>query len=73
MGDNRDNSQDSRYWGFLPRDYIKGRALMVYWSYEADRDEYQQNGLGDQVGGLLSTIGNFFTKTRWSRILHQIH
>ena len=35
MGDNRDNSQDSRYWGFLPRDYIKGKALMVYWSYEA--------------------------------------
>ena len=35
MGDNRDNSQDSRYWGFLPRDYVKGKALMVYWSYEA--------------------------------------
>ena len=73
MGDNRDNSQDGRYWGFLPRDYIKGRALMVYWSYEAERDEYQQDGLGDQVGGLLSTIGSFFTKTRWSRIFHQIH
>jgi signal peptidase I len=73
MGDNRDNSQDSRYWGFLPRDYIKGRALKVYWSYEAERDEYQRDGLGDQVGGLLSTVGNFFTKTRWSRIFHQIH
>jgi signal peptidase I len=35
MGDNRDNSQDSRYWGFLPRDYVKGRALVIYWSYEA--------------------------------------
>jgi signal peptidase I len=34
MGDNRDNSQDSRYWGFLPRDYIKGQAMMIYWSYE---------------------------------------
>jgi signal peptidase I len=34
MGDNRDNSQDSRYWGFLPRDYVKGKALMIYWSYE---------------------------------------
>ena len=73
MGDNRDNSQDSRYWGFLPRDYIKGRALMVYWSYEAEREEYEQNGLGDQVGGLLSTVRSFFTKTRWSRLLHQIH
>ena len=36
MGDNRDNSQDSRYWGFLPRDYIKGRALVIYWSWDAD-------------------------------------
>ena len=36
MGDNRDNSQDSRYWGFLPRDYVKGRALVIYWSYDGD-------------------------------------
>jgi signal peptidase I len=36
MGDNRDNSQDSRYWGFLPREYIKGKALLVYWSFETD-------------------------------------
>jgi signal peptidase I len=36
MGDNRDNSQDSRYWGFLPRGYVKGRALVIYWSYEAE-------------------------------------
>jgi signal peptidase I len=35
MGDNRDNSQDSRYWGFLPRDYIKGRALVIYWSWDS--------------------------------------
>ena len=38
MGDNRDNSQDSRYWGFLPRDYIKGRALVIYWSWDAGRN-----------------------------------
>ena len=73
MGDNRDNSQDSRYWGFLPREYVKGKALMVYWSYEADREDYQRTGLGDQVGGLLSTVTHFFTKTRWGRLLHQIH
>ena len=36
MGDNRDNSQDSRYWGFLPRGHIKGKALMIYWSYEGN-------------------------------------
>jgi signal peptidase I len=73
MGDNRDNSQDSRYWGFLPRNYVKGKALMVYWSYEADREDYQESGLGDQVSGVVSTVTHFFTKTRWSRLLHQIH
>jgi signal peptidase I len=36
MGDNRDNSQDSRYWGYLPRDYVKGKALMIYWSYAGE-------------------------------------
>ncbi|MSO56602.1 MAG: signal peptidase I [Acidobacteria bacterium] len=36
MGDNRDNSQDSRYWGFLPRSYVKGKALVIYWSYDAE-------------------------------------
>jgi len=36
MGDNRDNSQDSRYWGFLPRDYVKGKALVIYWSYDSE-------------------------------------
>jgi len=57
MGDNRDNSQDSRYWGFLPRDNIKGEALLIYWSYDPD------------ATGLFSVL----TSTRWSRLLHQIH
>jgi signal peptidase I len=34
MGDNRDNSQDSRYWGFLPESYVKGKALFIYFSFE---------------------------------------
>jgi signal peptidase I len=37
MGDNRDNSQDSRYWGFLPKEHIKGKALMIYWSFDSSR------------------------------------
>jgi signal peptidase I len=36
MGDNRDNSEDSRYWGFMPRENVKGRALVIYWSYDPD-------------------------------------
>jgi signal peptidase I len=73
MGDNRDNSQDSRYWGFLPAHYVKGKALMVYWSYEAGRDDYQENGLGASLRGLVSTATHFFTRTRWNRLFHQIH
>jgi signal peptidase I len=59
MGDNRDNSQDSRYWGFLPGHYVKGRALMIYWSFD---DAPSASGVAKLVGG-----------TRWSRLLHQIH
>src|SRR6187401_1400900 len=73
MGDNRDNSQDSRYWGFLPRSYLKGRAMMIYWSYESDRDDFVDDGLGATIGRLFSVVTHFFTKTRWERLLHQIH
>jgi signal peptidase I len=74
MGDNRDNSQDSRYWGFLPRDYVKGRALFIYWSYEAEREDYQEGG-GPiaAIRGMGSVVAHFFTRTRWTRMFHQIH
>ena len=45
MGDNRDNSKDSRFWGFLPDDQVKGRALLIYWSLNADREDYQRSRL----------------------------
>ena len=64
MGDNRDNSQDSRYWGFLPAHYVKGRALMIYWSFESQ---------GGAEAGALAPITGLFTGTRWTRLLHQIH
>jgi signal peptidase I len=73
MGDNRDNSQDSRYWGFLPRENIKGKALVIYWSYEADRDDYQDESAGATVKGFVSVFAHFFTRTRWDRMFHQIH
>jgi signal peptidase I len=73
MGDNRDNSQDSRYWGFLPRDYVKGKALVIYWSYEAEREDYADDGAGATLKGLVSVFAHFFTRTRWDRMFHQIH
>jgi signal peptidase I len=73
MGDNRDNSQDSRYWGFLPRAHVKGKALMIYWSYESGRDDYVEDGLGATIRRLFSVVTHFFTRTRWERLFHQIH
>ncbi len=72
MGDNRDNSQDSRYWGFLPRGYIKGKAALIYWSYESGREDYIDEGWGATIKRLASVVAHFFTKTRWERLFHQI-
>ena len=72
MGDNRDNSQDSRYWGFLPRQNIKGKALIIYWSYQAEREDYQEDGAGATIKGFVSVFAHFFTRTRWDRMLHMI-
>lgn len=72
MGDNRDNSQDSRYWGFLPRDYIKGKALVIYWSYESGREDYLDEGYTASIKRLGSVVVHFFTRTRWERLFHQI-
>lgn len=68
MGDNRDNSRDSRFWGFLPEDQVKGRALMVYWSYEASREEYHRTGLVEWLRDTAAAFG----KTRWNRFFHLI-
>jgi len=73
MGDNRDNSQDSRYWGFLPRENVKGKALLIYWSYEGDREDYQDESASATIKSLFSVFTHFFTRTRWDRMLHQIH
>jgi signal peptidase I len=69
MGDNRDNSQDSRFWGYVPRDHIIGKALAIYWSFETPRDEYLQTSLPDRFKQFGDVILNFFTKTRWKRTL----
>jgi signal peptidase I len=67
MGDNRENSRDSRYWGTVPRSHVKGKAMLVYWSYEAGQDSYAAAGLSESVSQLGNVMLHFFTRTRWGR------
>ena len=69
MGDNRGDSQDSRYWGALPASYIKGRAFVLYWSYESESEFYADVGIGATLRRLGSAVTHLFTRTRWDRIL----
>ena len=66
MGDNRDRSSDSRYWGTVPRTMIKGRAFMVYWSFRGQPPPPDAPP-SDRVKELFGVVLHFFTRTRWDR------
>jgi signal peptidase I len=65
MGDNRDNSSDSRYWGFVPRENIVGKPLVIFWSYDAPTEDWT----GYSADHFIDVATNFFSKTRWDRTL----
>jgi signal peptidase I len=65
MGDNRDSSFDSRYWGFVPRDNIIGKPLIIYWSYDAPTERLASSTIS--LDHAIDLLQNFFTKTRWRR------
>ncbi len=69
MGDNRDNSLDSRYWGLVPRENIMGKPLIVFWSYDAPTEDLKDYNLHHMV----DLAQHFFTKTRWNRTLKLVH
>lgn len=71
LGDNRDHSLDSRYWGFVPRENIIGKPLIIYWSYDAPTEQLQSSSISP--AHLKDLMFNFFSKTRWSRTFHLIH
>jgi signal peptidase I len=72
MGDNRDNSHDSRFWGALPGHLVKGRALIVYWSYEAPTEAYLATGFVDRIKNTASVVIHFFGRTRRDRFFHLV-
>jgi signal peptidase I len=69
MGDNRDDSADSRTWGFVPLANIKGRPWIIYFSYEAERDAYQKTSVRER----LKKIVSFLPKARWGRLFKIIN
>ena len=71
LGDNRDNSSDGRYWGFLPMDHLRGRPFIVWWSYREggndDTNAHYASGPADIVKNFFEGARHFFTWTRWGR------
>ena len=70
MGDNRENSNDSRFIGLIPRENIIGTPVVIYWSFDAPTEDLSNPNIG--VDHLIDVVAHFFTKTRWGRTLHFI-
>jgi signal peptidase I len=71
MGDNRDDSLDSRYWGLVPRQNIEGTPLIIYWSFDAPTADLMNGNIG--ADHIVDVVTHFFSKTRWSRSLKLLH
>ncbi len=69
MGDNRDNSLDSRYWGLVPRENITGKPVIVFWSYDAPTEDLKDYN----VHHFVDLAQHFFSKTRWDRTMRFVH
>src|SRR5271155_5501313 len=73
MGDNRDNSSDSRYWGFVPQANIIGRPLVIYWSVRSEGDPTAPGSVGDRLSHFAYVVTHIFQITRWNRTLRLVH
>ena len=72
MGDNRTESLDGRYWGFVPRENIVGRPMFVYWSFETPAEQISKQSVGERIGFMGHILVHIFDQTRWKRTLHVI-
>lgn len=70
MGDNRTESLDGRYWGFVPRENILGRPMFVYWSFQTPADQIDKTSIADRIGFMGHILLHIFSQTRWSRTFH---
>src|SRR6202045_828399 len=73
MGDNRDRSWDSRYWGFVDRDAIMGRPMLIYWSVQATSGDYSDRGITGTLRGIGDSLLHLPTRTRWRRMFRLVH
>jgi len=73
MGDNRDNSKDSRSWGAVPRDNIKGRAFVIFWSFTGEEGDYTRTGVVERTKSVVNKVLHFVTKSRYRRVFRLIH
>jgi signal peptidase I len=72
MGDNRTESLDSRYWGFVPVENIMGRPLFVYWSFDTPADQENKTDMADRLSFMAHVVIHIFDQTRWKRTLHVV-
>lgn len=73
LGDNRDDSYDSRYWGLVPAENIVGRPLIIYWSMPRNRSASEASAQSDRLSTLAYSLAQSFKGLRWDRMFHVPH
>ncbi len=73
MGDNRDVSYDSRFWGFVPKENIMGGPLFIAWSLNQTAEDFEPRSIPERIGSFIYTATHFIGMTRWRRTLHLVH